>query len=299
MGNLPMRDSLSFYERRSPTAPLSIICVPTELGSEARGLSEAPAYLYQHGLGAMLRDIGAEVADEMAIPCEELEATSAATARAVSRSNIALVLGGDHSAAIGSMRGAAQGGRLGVIYIDAHPDVHTPETTLTNNVHGMVAALAMEHVRPEDFLFVGIKDFDPAEIDFIRERKPSYFTLLDIARRGLGPAMQAIDELAARTDAVWVSFDIDSIDQAFAPGVAMRNEAGLTAREALVLAQHIGHAVNLRGLDIVELLPQNDIDSKTARLVLALTARLLGHEWGGYQHYMRDYTERADAIVRL
>jgi arginase len=248
----------------------------------------------------MLRDIGAEVADEMAIPCEELEETSAATARVTSRSNMALVLGGDHSAAIGSMRGAAQGGRLGVIYIDAHPDVHTPETTLTNNVHGMVAALAMEHVRPEDFLFIGIKDFDQAEIEFIREHNPPHFTLLDIARCGLGPVMQAIDELAARTQRVWVSFDIDSIDQTFAPGVAMRNEAGLTAREALMLAQYIGHATNLRGIDIVELLPANDHkDGRTARLALALIARLLGHEWGGYQHYMREYTERADAIVRL
>jgi arginase len=294
-------DSLSFYEHAPLPHPLSIISVPTELGSEAHGLKDTPDFLRRHGLSEILRHVGVEVADEIEIACDALDDTTDATAQAVANApGISLVLGGDHSAALGSMRGASQKhSSMGVIYIDAHPDVHTPETTLTGNAHGMVAASAMEHVGPENFLFVGLKDFDQAEIEFIREHKPPHFTMLDIAERGLGPVTQAINSLSQRVERVWVSFDIDSIDRTFAPGVAMPNDAGLSAREALLLAQYIGSSVELAGLDIVEMLPANDIDNKTAKLALSLIARLLGGEWGDYQQYMRGYTERSGAIVRL
>jgi arginase len=274
----------------------------------------------------MLAAIGAEIADEIAITCpppqafvegplknfeetvEVSERAAKAIYAAISRGEIALALGGDHSSAIGTIRGASTACKsLGVIYIDAHPDVNTDDTTATGNIHGMVAALAMgaghpyllgekrNAISPANFLFVGLKDFDEAEIDFLRRESPTAHTMLDIAERGLSPVMASITALARKVDKVWISMDMDSIDKTFAPGVAMPNSAGFTAREILSIAQYIGKTCDVAGLDIVEMLPANDSEGKTAGLALELIARFLGAEYSWYQKYMRQY-ERYEKI---
>lgn len=268
----------------------------------------------------MLEHIGADIADATTIVCptpppphsgrlKNLDAiadvalaTASAAEAAARRGDVVLALGGDHSSAIGSIAGASRAHKsIGVIYIDAHPDVNTAETTLTGNVHGMVAALALGHgdrelinprpIKPAHFLHIGIKDFDQSEIEFLRREEPTYHTMLDIVHHGLGPVFGSIDTLAQKVDTVWVSMDMDSIDRTAAPGVAMQNEHGLTLREILSLAQYIGHATPIAGLDIVEILPSNDKESKTAKLAIELTARFLGSQYGGYNDYIARYEE--------
>jgi arginase len=312
-----MRDSLSYYEHAQPSSPVSLISYPTELGSDARGLAHGPQYLLDRGLHTMLGAIGADFY-ESTVPCaapapsrsaikqlSKIAKTSDTTARLVEEagrtSATALVLGGDHSVAIGSIAGASRAHRsLGVIWIDAHPDLNTHETSLTRNAHGMGAALALGHghpsllgerraIAPQHFLFLGLKDFDQAEIDLLRQERIPAYTMLDMARRGLSPLFAAIDTLARQVEQVWVSFDMDSIDKHFAPGVAMQNTGGFTAREALALAQYIGKTCTVSGIDLVEMLPERDEQGKTAALALDLVARLLGNGYGGYQAYMDAY----------
>ena len=322
-----MQDSLSFYEKSPNLSTVSIISVPTELGSDARGLSQAPNYLRLHGLVDMLASLGVDVSEETTIPCETpkhgtevlknltaaadvANKTAHAVEVAVKQGEVALVLGGDHSVAIGSIRGAsAIHGTLGVIWIDAHPDAHTHETTLTRNIHGMPAALAMgfghdkllghdrQDVAPNHFVYVGLKDFDEAELQFLRRESPQLFTLLDIARRGLSPVFNAIEELSRKVDRVWVSMDMDAIDAQFAPGVAMQNSGGLTAREILSIAHFIGKTCNVAGLDMVEVLPSNDHGGKTAKLAVELVARFLGQEYGGYNDYIANYTTKQKVVL--
>src|SRR3989338_7067670 len=187
---------------------------------------------------------------------------------------------------------------MGLIYIDAHPDCTTDTTTISGNVHGMIVSSALGQgnnvltdlfthpIRPENVLYIAIKDIDPPEIAFIRDNEIKYFTMLDIARDGLAPVAAAIERLSRSVNKVWVSLDLDSIDERFAPGVAMTTPDGLTRREIVSLAHYIGKVCNVVGLDIVEMLPAKDKDGMTAKLVIELIARFLGGQYGWYEQYI-------------
>lgn len=317
------RDSLSFYEQAIQSDPITLISVPLELGSDERGLAEAPKYLYEHGLEKVLASLGREISEAVIIPSpkprlvasagrmkyvEEIASVakrvSEVVEKAAKRGNTVIALGGDHSIALGSIAGAAAAHRsMGVIYIDAHPDCNTDETTISGNVHGMVTSammgvghpiltdIAKRKIPPEHFLFIGLKDMDEAEIEFLRSRSIPCITMLDIIERGLLPAITAIDALARKVDTVWVSLDMDAIDQAYAPGVGLASPDGLTRREVMGLAQYIGKACRIAGLDISEIVPAKDRDHKTAALALELLARLLGGEYTWYKGYMDTYRE--------
>jgi arginase len=324
------RDTLSFYEPKQQARPVSIVSIPLELGSDERGLAAAPKYLLDHGLEKMLAAIGCERASTTTIPCPKprlvasigraknldpivatARASCAAVSRAVQRNEIVVSLGGDHSAAIGSISGAASANpSLGVIWIDAHPDANTIETTITGNIHGMVTAALMgfghplltevggtqRKIAPENFLYIGLKDFDQAEIEFLRRERIQTVTMLEIATRGLSRTMLAIEALARKVDTIWVSMDMDSIDSAYAPAVGMPTHGGLTRREALALAHHIGTTCMIAGLDVVEIVPAKDKDGMTAGLALELIARFLGAEYTWYREYMEQYREANIAV---
>ena len=115
--------------------------------------------------------------------------------------------------------------------------------------------------------------------------------MLDIAEGGLRPLFHEISALVRTVDKVWVSLDLDSIDERFAPGVAMTTPDGLTRREIVSLAHYIGKVCNVVGLDIVEMLPAKDKDGMTAKLVIELIARFLGGQYGWYEQYMAHYKE--------
>ncbi len=323
------RDNLSFYERAARTDSISIVSVPTELGSDSRGLAKAPQYLLKSGLEKAIRSTGADVAgiETVAVPKPKSEVVGSAkylpevaalarkTADAVevaARKGPVIALGGDHSMAIGSIAGASRAhSSLGVIWIDAHPDCNTPETSISGNLHGQVTSALMGYgdenltsigrrITPEDFLYIGLKDLDEAEISFLREHKAKTVTVLDIASRGLFKALNAIDTLARRVDTIWISMDMDSVDQSDAPGVGLPNTGGLTKREVLSLAQYIGKSCRVAGFDIVEIAPERDIENKTVRLAIELAARFLGGEYSWYQsEYMDTYAQTNAQVPRL
>lgn len=319
-----MNDNLSWYERVKPESPISIVSVPFELGSDVRGHAATPKYLADQGLLKMLNSIGAEISQQSGVSCPKLalepaagamknvqevvsvaRRTASAVEKAARKGDIVLTLGGDHAVALGSLSGALAAHRsLGVIYIDAHPDCNTHETTISGNIHGMVTSAAMgdghplltdlftRSIEPENMLFIGLKDFDQKEIEYLKARPVKTFTMLDIASRGLSPAMLAIDALARRVDRVWVSMDMDSIDAADAPGTGLPVPGGLTRREVLALAHRIGKRCRLAGIDLVEVVAAKDTDAKTAQLALEIIARFLGNEYSWYQqHYMDVYKE--------
>ena len=331
-----MRDNLSFYEAKETSDSFTIVSVPLELGSDERGLAETPEYLKKHGLERMITAIGGEISERITIACpkppmqasagtmkhvEEIaevgRLTAATVKKAAERGDKVLVMGGDHSVAFGTVAGAVGVfDTVGVIYIDAHPDANTHETTISGNVHGMLVPAMLGHghellrdiapayIKPEHMLFAGLKDFDQAEVAYLREHHLQSFTALDIATYGLAPLVRAIDELSKKVDKVWVSMDMDSIDESYAPGVAMSTQDGLTRREILALAHHVGRRCDVAGMDISEMVPAKDREGKTAGLAIELIARFFGHEYNWYRAYMDGYretniaNEREEVLVR-
>ncbi|PIT91148.1 hypothetical protein COU17_01980 [Candidatus Kaiserbacteria bacterium CG10_big_fil_rev_8_21_14_0_10_49_17] len=317
------RNSLAFYKRSTSRDSVTLLSVPLEIGSDERGLAEAPTYLFDQGLEKVLASLGREISETKTISVPQVQQVASAgrmkygeeiaavakrvamaTEKAMKRGDTVITLGGDHSISMGTIAGAAAAYQsLGVIYIDAHPDCNTDETTISGNVHGMVTAAAMgvghevltkiakRHVDPENFVFLGLKDIDEAEIEFLQKRSIPCTTILDIARHGLAPALAAIDRLAHKVDAVWVSLDMDAIDAAYAPGVGLDSPDGLTRREIVGIAQYLGKTCRVAGLDIVEMVPKKDTDAKTAGLALELLARFLGGEYNWYKGYMDTYRE--------
>lgn len=321
------RDNLTFYESRKEHRSVTIVGVPLELGSDERGFGDAPTHLLKEGLEKVITDAGGENIDVQMVPCrkplrvvsagntkylDEIIATSKVSKvlveKAIKRNDFVVAIGGDHSMALGTIAGAASalhGKRVGVIWIDAHPDANTDETTQSGNIHGMPAASRMGFghslltgidsnvptILTENFLYLGLKDIDMAEIDFIRKHSIKTVTMMDIEERGLSRATLAIDALRRKTDVIWVSMDMDSIDREYAPGVGMPTNGGFSRREILNLARYIGKTCTLAGLDIVEIVPRKDVGRKTVNLALDLIAQFMGSERGWYQEYMDEYRE--------
>jgi arginase len=166
--------------------------------------------------------------------------------------------------------------------------------------HGaeQLVEVADEPLPPEHMLYLGLKDLDQAEVDFIREQGIAHVTMHDVTIRGLSAATSAIARLCEKVDTVWVSMDMDSIDQTFAPGVAMQNEGGFSRREITTLMRHIGRSCDVVGMDLVEMLPANDVEGKTAKLAIELAALALGSDSGQYQAYMGRYEGVGEAVKR-
>ncbi|MDO8626182.1 MAG: arginase [Candidatus Magasanikbacteria bacterium] len=316
-------DSLSFYETKTLAGTVDVIGIPIDIGKDAAGTAEAPKYLRSQGLLKMLAALGFNVNDlgDLDCPqngeslikgdknCKYLEAiakiseeVAALIASSVKAGHKVVALGGDHSMSLGTISGAAAGteDELGVIWIDAHGDMNTPETTLSGNIHGMPAAALMgfghprlvnilrpgAKVKPANWLFIGLKDLDQTEIDLIRREKLEAVTMLDLATHGLHQVTEKIKALASRVKNIWVSVDIDAIDKEYAPATLMSTAGGLTYREITLIAKYIGRLCPVVGLDIAEQVVTKDIDAKTAKLVFELISNLLGSEYSWYTEYM-------------
>src|SRR5437870_12962778 len=257
---------------------VEIVGVPMDLGGNRRGVDMGPSGIRYSGLVAKLSEIGFRVRDrgnirvadpdeglathaykkvdaermfkgpsahnvtEIVRACEELASVVADIARA---GNIPLVLGGDHSMAMGTLAGLARAGkRPGVIWIDAHADINTPETTPSGNVHGMPFAVALGlagdpfpealrgSVEGGASALGAIRDLDRGEKANIREAGVSAITMADIDRMGVGAALEKAIAVASRGEGIHLSLDMDSIDPDEAPGVGTPVRGGLTYREA-------------------------------------------------------------------
>lgn len=297
---------------------IRMIGVPLDFGASRRGVEMGPAALRIAELAESLRAVGHTVTDvgDIAVPeratipadvagraflpiitkvCEEL---ADETADAIASGEVPLVVGGDHSLVAGSFAGAARhfaktGEHVGLIYLDTHGDLHTPETSLTGNVHGMplahllghgderfagIAGLGRPPLLPEYLVLVGIRDLDPPERKAIREWGVHCFTMRDIDELGLREVMRrAIEITTAHSKRLWVSCDMDWIDPHDAPGVGTPVRGGATYREAHLAMEMIADTGMLVGLDIVETNPILDAHNRTAELAVQLAKSAFGH----------------------
>lgn len=288
-----------------------------DLGASRRGVDMGPSAIRIAGAAERLRALGHTVDESLNIDIplrEELPATvegrtpflptvtaacaqlALETAAAVRSGAVPVTLGGDHSLAAGSVAGVAtalseRGERTGLVWLDAHSDLHTPDTSESGNVHGMPVAHLLGHGDPglssisaarpavlaRDVAIVGLRDVDPSERQHIADWGVQVFTMRDIDERGIAAVMRDALEIASRhTVGIHVSFDADWLDPIEAPGVGTPVRGGATYREAHTAMEMIADCERLIGLDIVEVNPVLDRENRTAELSVGLMASALG-----------------------
>ncbi len=196
-----------------------------------------------------------------------------------------IVLGGDHSLSMGSVSGRAQR-PLGLIWVDAHGDYNTPETSPTGNIHGMPLAVltglghprlveAFRAIPPERVVLVGVRDLDPGERRLLREKGVRVYTMYEVDRLGIPRiAEEALDHL--RGLPLYISLDADVLDPDLAPGVGTPVPGGLSYREAHLLMELLAESGRVVGLDLVEVNPILDRQNRTAEMMVGLALSLLG-----------------------
>jgi arginase len=211
--------------------------------------------------------------------------------RARGEGMLPLVLGGDHSVALGTLSGlAAASGAGGVLWFDAHGDLNTPETTPTGNVHGMPLAAALglcgpafardglqlPALDPQHVALIGVRSLDPGEQAAVRELDIAVYTISDVDRRGVEPILREALDRVRGAPFLHVSVDLDVVDPEFAPGVGNPVRGGFSYREAHLAMELIAEAATLDSLEIVEVNPIRDHENTTAGLAVELAASALG-----------------------
>lgn len=288
---------------------IRIIGVPMDLGQSRRGVDMGPSAARYAGLQARLERLGHTVFDEGNVQVPNPEETVAQTGikrlktvtavcqniydiarKCVLADEFAIFLGGDHSISIGSIAAQSQDEPLGVIWVDAHGDFNTPESSPSGNIHGMpVAALVGEgpeplvnvgttgaKLKPRQIVQIGIRDLDDPERERLARSGISVFTMRHVDEMGMASvARQAIDRLR-HFSRIHVSLDMDSLDPEQAPGVGTAVPGGLSYREAHLLMEILGDSGRVQSMDIVEINPILDTMNRTAELAVELAASLLG-----------------------
>ena len=290
--------------------------VPMDLGANLRGVDMGPSALRIAGLQQALRSLGHQVSDhdEMHVPsrvalppdesrakyedeivrvCERLCEAGAA---AVRRGSIPIFLGGDHSIAAGTIAGTSsafkeQGKRLGLVWFDAHTDMNTPDTSPSGNVHGMpLSALlgygseAMTAIGglspkcdPKNVVVIGARDVDDREKEMVQRAGIKVFSMTEIDTLGIAEVTrQALAIANDGTDGFHLSFDIDGLDPAMAPGVGTPVRGGVTFREAHLMLELIAASERMMAMDVVELNPVLDDRNRTAETVVHLIQSAFG-----------------------
>ena len=296
---------------------IRLIGAPTDVGAGHRGGSMGPEALRVAGLTQALELLGQKVQDSgnlagpvnpnaqpaggyrhLAEIAEWCRLVRDAVEGALDDGDLPIVLGGDHSMAIGSIAGVAKHcrraeKRLSVIWFDAHADFNTPETSASGNIHGMPVAILAGHGPAElvglagevpavdagAIVQIGIRSVDRMEKSLVVENGLIVHDMREIDERGMRAVMEdAIAEAAARGDHVHVSFDIDFMDPAVAPGVGTTVPGGPTYREAQLCMEMIYDAGIMGSLDLVELNPAYDIRNRSAELVVEMVESLFGEQ---------------------
>lgn len=298
------------------THQVRVMGVPLDLGAGRRGVDMGPSALRIARLNTRIRDLDFDLSDVGDVPVTIQETHDAGDHNARYLNQIVavcqalsdqvsltmnegffpLVLGGDHSVAIGTIAGASRyyhnrGERLGVIWVDAHSDMNTPDTTPSGNIHGMPLAVSLgcgisaltgiggftPKIHPEDTVLIGIRSIDESEKDLIHENGVTVFTMRDIDERGMSEVIhEAIDIATRKSNGLHVSFDVDALDPSLAPGVGTPVSGGLTYREAHLLMEHIADSGMLTSLEVVEINPIIDTGNTTAEVAVGLLLSALG-----------------------
>jgi len=291
--------------------PVAVIGAPLDLGAGRRGVDMGPSAIRYAGLEPRIEELGRRcvdwgdvvtaVAEASAVGDERVrflpqiketcERIAELVAKAVDEGFVPLVLGGDHSVALGTLGGLARAsGKGGVLWLDAHGDLNRPGTSPTGNVHGMplAAALGLGGAEFESEAYplpalersrvalFGVRSLDPAERELLAELDALVFTMSDLDRVGVQPAMREALEHVAGPGFVHVSLDLDVLDPEVAPGVGTPVRGGLSYREAHLALELVAESGLVRSLEVVEVNPILDRENQTAELAVELVASALG-----------------------
>ena len=291
---------------------IRVIGVPMDLGADRRGVDIGASAIRYAGLNDQLRRLNHQVLDtgNIVVPQPEsqpignshlkylepivkvAEELADAVTSALEESDFPLILGGDHSIALGSITGITRVHKdVGVLWIDAHADFNTEETTLSGNIHGMaLAALAglgnsrltglggrAPKLNTQTIVIVGARELDDGERKLLRTHHIHVFTMSDIDQRGFTDVMRQSLAIAGQAnDGIHVSLDMDALDPAYAPGVGTQVRGGLTYREAHLAMELIADSGRLIAMDVVEVNPILDRENATALLAVELVMSALG-----------------------
>jgi arginase len=300
-----------------PTRKISVLGVPLDMGASRRGVDMGPSAMRVAGLEKRLESLGHHVTDggNILVEIAETQAFGSQTARYLKQiaetctrtadavvktlegGSTPLVLGGDHSLAVGSVSGVAefyrrQNQKIGVLWIDAHSDINTPDTSPSGNVHGMPLAALLglgpellsnlygyaPKIAPENTVLIGVRDIDAAERANIRRAgMGEVYTMRDIDERGMRAVMEEALRAAGRgTVGYHVSLDMDWIDPEDAPGVGTPVRGGATYREAHLAMEIIADHGRMVSFEIVEVNPVIDEHNRTADLAVELACSAFG-----------------------
>ena len=299
-----------------PKQPVSILGVPLGYGASMAGVDMGPAALRVARLNQRIGNLGYPVRDlgdlrlerpqvipqpddrlkyvkEIRAACEQL---AQEVEEIMNAGELPLILGGDHSIAMGSLSGIASYCRkrqqtFGLIWFDAHADMNTPETTPSGNIHGMPLAAVLGYGPPELIdiagfspkvdprlaVHVGARDVDPGEREMIRHLGIRFITMREIDERGMSACIDEAITIASKASAGYsVTFDVDVLDPGDAPGSGTLVRGGLTYREAHLAMEKIAEAAGMKSLEVVEINTALDINNKTAELGVELILSALG-----------------------
>ncbi len=294
---------------------LSIIGVPMDLGQTRRGVDMGPSAIRYAGVIERIENIGYSVEDkgniEIALAervhsdentnLKNLKAVADASERlaqtvsdVITNKRFPLVLGGDHSIAIGTLAGVSRHYQnLGVIWYDAHGDLNTADTSPSGNIHGMPLAASIgigdealtriggytPKVKPENIVIIGARSLDEGEKELIKEKGIKVYTMHEIDRMGMTKVMEeTILYLRDKTDGVHLSLDLDGLDPHDAPGVGTPVIGGISYRESHLAMEMLAESQLITSAEFVEVNPILDERNKTATVAVALMGSLLGEK---------------------
>ncbi|MCF6412079.1 arginase [Pseudalkalibacillus salsuginis] len=293
---------------------VGILGVPMDLGQMRRGVDMGPSAMRYAGLIERLENLGYDVEDhgDVQIPQREKVASKETNLKnldgVIEASNFLaegvnkiiednrfpLVLGGDHSIAIGTLAGVSKHYKnLGVIWYDAHGDLNTGETSPSGNIHGMPLAVSLgigheklkeiggysPKVKPENIVIIGARSLDGGERELIREKGIKVYTMHEIDKMGMTKVMEeAIEYVSNGTDGVHLSLDLDGLDPAEAPGVGTPVLGGISYRESHLAMEMLEESKILTSAEFVEVNPILDEKNKTATVAVALIGSLFGEK---------------------
>ena len=308
---------------------IDIIGVPLDLGIRELGLKLGPDAFREAGLLDVARRVGLEMRDRgnvelptgaaannnckgkdgyahraraIAAYCEDVAKVVRDSIRS---GRIPVCLGGDHSLTVGSLGGAAQqAGRIGCVWIDAHLDANTPQTSPSGNIHGMPVAIILGYgpevlvnvgtpgakLECRNMCVLGAHDIDDGEMEFLKQHKVPMFTLCDVLEQGLPAVLSQIMRSATEdTCGIHVSLDLDVLHEAIAPGVGLPSPCGFDMREAVYICKQIAAKCHIVSIDLIGLNPVRDNHMQTAKRAIELLMTLLGHSFSfNYDDYLRN-----------
>jgi arginase len=288
---------------------IRIIGIPMDLGQKHRGVDMGPVAVRYAGLANTLQGLGYQTIDtgniaipghytlldtslsERIIPIRKACAKAYAMGREARKNGeIPIFLGGDHSASIGTVGGVTHAGPCGLIWVDAHGDFNTPETSDTGNIHGMSLSILLGNgpkelvdvgrkgpkVLAENVVLIGVRDLDLKEKVLLKNSGCSVSTMREIDELGMHRVLRDALSKIGHLPSIHLSLDMDAIDPQEAPGVGTSSPGGLTYREAQLIMETIADSGKLQSVDVMEINPILDHCNRTAQVAVSLLASLFG-----------------------